>query len=499
MNEKYREYQARLQKLGDLSSAIGLMHWDTEVYMPKGASPMRSRQIATLSGMAHEMFVDKDFGNLLDDLRNGNDLHPEQQRNIELSHRDYHKEIKLSTSFVEKLSRTVSAAFQAWEAAKQEDAFAQFAPHLEKLVELRMEEAEIRGYSKHPYDAMLDLYEPGLEVDFLDKTFQEAKDGIRQILQQLDLSIDTGRDAVFHQHFAKDKQWEFGLDVLRGIGYDFNHGRQDISSHPFSIGFSPLDVRVTTRVDEMDFANMCWSCIHEGGHALYEQGLPVDGYALPSGTAVSLSIHESQSRLWENHVGRGMAFWNHWYPKLQAYFPEQLAKVSLEDFYRAINTLRPNLIRTEADELHYHLHVIIRYEIERDLFAGSIKASELREVWNDKYASYLGLRPPDDRQGILQDVHWSHGSFGYFPTYSLGSFYAAQFFASAQEEISDLDQQISLGDCSELLGWLRKNIHAHGRMKDPADLCREVTGEELNMQHFLNYCSTKFKAIYVPE
>ncbi|MDX1479654.1 MAG: carboxypeptidase M32, partial [Saprospiraceae bacterium] len=284
---------------------------------------------------------------------------------------------------------------------------------------------------------------------------------------------------------------EFGLEVLKAMGYDLDHGRQDISPHPFTISFSPEDVRVTTRIDEHDFLNMTWSCIHEGGHALYEQGLPAEQYGLPLGSSASLGIHESQSRLWENHVGRGLPFWEHWYPQLQERFPEQLGGISLERFHQAINRIAPNYIRTEADELHYHLHVMIRYEIEREAINTDLPVARMKALWNDKYEAYLGLDTPDDANGILQDVHWSHGSFGYFPTYSIGSFYAAQFFAAAEAAIPGLDAQIRNGDNSQLLQWLRTEIHAHGRMYDPEDLCQRVTGQQLDVTHFVHYMREK--------
>jgi carboxypeptidase Taq len=276
------------------------------------------------------------------------------------------------------------------------------------------------------------------------------------------------------------------------MGYDFNRGRQDLSPHPFTISFNPYDVRVTTRVDENDFANMTWSCIHEGGHALYEQGLNPDDYGLPVGSAASLAIHESQSRLWENNVGRSKAYWTFQYPKLKKIFPDNLKNVSLDNFYKSINSVKANLIRTEADELHYHLHVMIRYEIEKEIVSTKITAKEVRELWNEKYKEYLGVKVTKDSEGILQDVHWSHGSIGYFPTYSLGSFYAAQFFNRASNDIPTLKSEIEKGNSSSLLHWLRENIHKHGAMYDAEDLCKKVTGEKLNFQYFMEYVKDKY-------
>jgi carboxypeptidase Taq len=280
------------------------------------------------------------------------------------------------------------------------------------------------------------------------------------------------------------------------MGYDFTKGRQDKSTHPFTTSFGPEDVRITTRLKEDDFSYMLWSTIHEGGHALYEQGLPTEEYGLPSGSYMSLGIHESQSRLWENNVGRDFAFWEHHFPVMKGAYKEQLDGVTLQDFMRAINNIAPNLIRTEADELHYHFHVMIRYEIEKKLIEGSIEISELRDVWNDMYEEYLGLRPKDDNEGILQDIHWSHGSFGYFPTYSLGSFYAAQFYEQAKKDIYRLEEKLSHGDSSELLSWLRTAIHSKGHSMEAEELCKEITGSTLSLHPFINYIERKFSRLY---
>jgi carboxypeptidase Taq len=305
-------------------------------------------------------------------------------------------------------------------------------------------------------------------------------------------------DASFlFQHFPEKEQWAWGMHLIKSLQFDFEKGRQDKSEHPFSTSFSPHDVRITTRIDENDFGNMTWSCIHETGHALYEQGLPAEYYGLPLGEACSYSIHESQSRLWENNVGRSKLFWQHYYPQLQQHFSSQFSNVSLDQFYKGINKVQPSLVRTEADEISYHFHVAIRYELEKRLIEGSLATADIPGFWNEHYKNYLGVDVPDDKRGCLQDVHWSHGSFGYFPTYSLGSFYAAQFYAKAKEEISGLEQQISAGDTGPLLAWLRAKIHKHGRYFTSEELCKEVTGEGLNPVHFMNHAEQKYGAIYL--
>jgi carboxypeptidase Taq len=276
------------------------------------------------------------------------------------------------------------------------------------------------------------------------------------------------------------------------MGYDFDRGRQDIAPHPFTISFGVDDVRVTTRIDEKDLSNMTWSCIHEGGHALYEQGLDGSEYGLPSGSAISLAIHESQSRLWENNVGRSLEYWKYHYPTLQKIFNKNLENVSLKKFYRAINNVEPGFIRTEADELNYHLHIMVRYEIEKIMMSENVDAHQLKTLWNEKYKEYLGLDVKEDNLGILQDVHWAHGSIGYFPTYSLGSFYAAQFFHQAEKDIPKLKKQIKKGDTSQLLDWLRTNIHRKGRSVEAEELCTNLTGEGLNFDYFKNYVEKKY-------
>src|ERR1700677_4001078 len=297
-------------------------------------------------------------------------------------------------------------------------------------------------------------------------------------------------------HYPKDKQWDFGIDLLKQMHYDFAAGRQDISAHPFTTSFNPKDVRVTTRIAEDYLKSMIWSCIHEGGHGLYEQGLPDSEYGLPSGEAVSLGIHESQSRLWENMVGRGLPYWKANMKTLHKYFPENLHQIGPEHFYKAANIVTPSFIRTEADELTYHFHILIRYEIEKALMEGKLQVKDLPAYWNARYKEYLGIKVPNDAEGVLQDIHWSHGSIGYFPTYSLGSFYAAQFYATAKKEIKGLENKIENSNMLPLLEWLREKIHKHGKYYSAEELCKKVTGEKLNFNYFMDYAKDKYSALY---
>ena len=483
-----------MQKIADIEHSVAVLSWDKEVNLPEKGATVRARQAATLAGTAHTMFTDKKFGTMLRRLE-GRKLSAAKARNVALVKKDFDRAGKFSEEFVLRNSRAVSAAYHAWVKAREANDYAVFAPHLAELVNIKREAAEIIGYTVHPYDALMDEFEPGYTAAQTDALFAEVREQLVDFAAELRKRPQVTNEFL-HQHYAKDKQWDLGLDLLRKMGYDFLAGRQDISHHPFTITFGAEDVRVTTRIDEEDVSNMIWSCIHEGGHALYEQGLPAEEYGMPLGRAVSLGIHESQSRLWENNVGRSLAYWKANYADLQNRFPEQLGAVGLEKFWRGINRVAPNLIRTEADELHYHFHVMIRYEIEKGLIEGSLDAKNLNRIWNDKYREYLGIEVPDDRRGILQDIHWSHGSIGYFPTYSLGSFYAAQFFAQAQNDIKNLTAQIEKGDTAKLLAWLRKNIHRHGKMYDAGELCRRVTGEELNFKYFMDYIREKYSRVY---
>ncbi len=487
----YDEYVGKMRRIADIGNSVAILHWDKEVNLPKGASFFRSQQIATLSSIAHELFTEESTGILLERLIASNGLDADQKRNTELSLRDYHKEVMLPTAFVERLSMAQSEAFTAWIQAREANDFYVFAPSFEHLILLKREEADLRGYENERYDALLDIYEPGLTGLEVDTLFDQARDRIIPLIKKIRAKeqVDT---TFLHELYPRDRQWQFGLEVIRQLGYNFHLGRQDISTHPFTISFSPQDVRVTTRINENDFSNMLWSCIHECGHALYEQGLPVSQYGLPLGSPASLAIHESQSRLWENQVARSKGFWQHQFPLLQNAFPENLGNISPDHFYAAINHIAPNLIRTEADELHYHLHVIIRYEIERELVNTDMSVNALRDLWNSKYKDYLDVNVPDDRRGILQDVHWSHGSFGYFPTYSMGSFYAAQFYQKAEQDIPDLNSEIAEGQYASLHQWLRENIYSYGRRLDPEDLCLKITSAPIDIGHFMTYAERKY-------
>jgi len=488
--ELYRQYCEHLSKIADVKYAAAVLQWDQETYLPPKGADFRGRQIATLSEIAHQMFTDEKTVHLLQELLS-QELTERQKKNVALTWEDYSRLKKLSPAFVRKMSEAVSASFHAWVEARKHNDFTIFQPSLAALVELKRQEADMFGYEDHPYNALMEEYEKNATVQMLDKIFEDIKNPLLNLLYT-STQKPVADDYFLHQHFSRQQQWEWGTYIAKQTGFDFTAGRQDISEHPFTTNFSSQDVRITTRIDENDFANMTWSTIHEVGHALYEQGLPAEEYGLPLGEYASLGIHESQSRLWENCVGRGNAFWQYYYPQLQQYFPQQFNDVSKEQFIKAINKVQPSLIRTEADELTYHFHVMVRYELEKHLIEGSLQVKEIPLYWNDRYKDLLGIDVPDDKQGCLQDVHWSHGSFGYFATYSLGSFYAAQFWEQAKTDIADLEKQIAdEGNTGLLLNWLRNNIHCEGRFYTSDELCNKVTGRKLDSTVFVKYLGQK--------
>ena len=491
----YTTYKTKMQRIADVRFASAVLQWDQETYLPHKGALHRGQQISTLAELSHQLFSEEELGNILNELAGKDDLSAAHKRNVTRTLEDYNKNKKYTSAFVRALSDAVNKAFHSWIEARKQNSFSIYQDDLEALVKLKKEEAQILGFTQHPYDALLNEYEKGATVALLDKTFGDLLPQLKTLYENI-LRAPQVDDGFLRQHFPAQQQWDWGMELLKALHFDFEAGRQDKSEHPFSTSFSSHDVRITTRIDENDFGNMTWSCIHEVGHALYEQGLPEAEYGLPLGEACSYSIHESQSRLWENNVGRSKGFWQHFYPQVQRHFPKQFGNVSLEQFYKGINKVQPSLIRTEADEISYHFHVFIRYKLEKALLEGSLHTADIPQFWNSRYKELLDVDVPDDKRGALQDVHWSHGSFGYFPTYSLGSLYAAQFFARAQEAIAGLDEQIARGETTNLLHWLRTTIHQKGRYYTSEELCSEITGEPLNAIHFLQYATEKYKWIY---
>ena len=491
----YNDYVKHSNKITDINMSMAVLDWDQETKMPKNGSRFRAQQLSTLAEISHELSANKDYGNLLNNLNSDDSLNSDQRRNVSLSLKAFNKSKKYKSEFIIEESKLVSNAFQKWRLAKEKNDFLIFESSLTKLVDLRIKECQILGYDNHPYDALLNQYEPGLTTNEVDEIFSNVKEFLVPFIKKISKSNKID-DSFYYQKYSHKKQWDFGIELLKKMEYNFDSGRQDLSTHPFSTHFSPEDTRVTTRIDEDNLSEMIWSCIHEGGHALYEQGILSENYGLPLGETISLGIHESQSRLWENNVGRSLEFWKYNYESLKSIFPNQLSDVTVDDFYKAANNVKPSLIRTNADELTYHLHVLIRYEIEKALIEGKLMVKDLPKIWNLKYQEYLGVEVPSDALGVLQDKHWSHGSFGYFPTYTIGSFYAAQFFNQAKIETPNLLKEIEDGNNKNLLNWLRKNIHKNGKRLDAHQLCEKISGEKLNFKYFKEYVIEKYSKIY---
>jgi len=495
----YQKYKAALQEIKDLQAAQAVLHWDMETFMPAKGLQQRSRQLATLGRLAQEKAQAPELGELLQNLlAQKEQFSPAEQRNLELSWEDYQEAQKLSPQFVEQLSLLTSKAQAAWQKARQAKDFSLFAQPLSELLAAKREEAKIRAKAGqgHLYDSLLRSYEKEATVARLDPIFEQLSSGIRQLLAKIAAQGNPPQKEFLNHRFPADQQWAFSLELLEQMGYDFEAGRQDASTHPFTTSFGAEDVRITSRIDEEDLMSCLGSSIHEGGHALYEQGLLSSEYGLPLGEAVSLSIHESQSRLWEQNVAGSEAYWQHNFDRLQSLFPSQLSGVKAQDFYRAINYLAPNFIRTEADEVHYHLHVGIRYQLEKQLIGGELEVDQLEAAWNEAYERELGIRPDNPQLGVLQDIHWSAGLWGYFPTYSLGSLYASQFFAAAQKALPELQSQIAQGELLPLRNWLRKEIHEKGRHYSSETLCQQLTGQGLSVEFFLAYLEEKYRKIY---
>ncbi len=476
--------------------------------MPAGGGEARADQLATLQGLAHERLTSPETAALLArwvDMSTGLPLDGTSAEGgedefaralLRETWRDYTKASQLPNDFVMRLGKTCSLAQQAWVEAKRHDDFLAFLPHLTQIVSLKKEEAAYRGTAGTAYDRLLDIYEPNATEAQLTPLFDELKRRLISLLHRILSSSVKPDEHLLCQQYAAERQLTFGKMVLAAMGYDFDRGRLDVSAHPFTTSFHPTDVRVTTRVSEEDFTGSLFSCIHEGGHGLYDQGLPKAFYGTPLGEAVSLGIHESQSRLWENLVGLSLAFWEHFYPLLQKTFPDQFSGVPLKTFYGAVNLVKPSFIRVDADEVTYNLHILLRFEIERDVMENRVQPEDLPEIWRDKMKAYLGIVPATDREGVLQDVHWSLGAIGYFPTYTLGNLYSVQFFNCAKEDVPDMPKLIAAGNLTPVKTWLNEHIHRWGRTFTANSLVARVTGKPLSLDPFMAYLEAKYGDLY---
>ena len=482
-----------------LESTNALLGWDERTLLPVRAGAYRAEQMTCLSGLIHQRSTDPQVGEWLDQLADSPaaaDPHSDVGATIRQLRREYKKKIKLPQSLVEELTRTAVLGQQAWVEAREQDDFAGFQPLLVRIVDLKRQQAAAIGYSDCPYDALLDDYEPDAQTS----NVRDVLDGLRRELVPLVAAIqDSGREpdrSILTRNYPVDRQRSFGTQAASAIGFDFERGRLDVTHHPFCSSMGPHDCRITTRYDERFFSGAFFGTLHEAGHGMYDQGLRTEQYGLPPGTYLSLGIHESQSRMWENLVGRSLPFWQYLFGAAVSSFPEALQDVQLDDFYFAINDVRPSLIRVEADEATYNLHIIIRFELEQALLDDQLQVGDLPGAWNEKYEQYLGIRPPTDADGVLQDIHWSAGLIGYFPTYSLGNLYAAQLFAAADTELGGLHDQFARGEFAPLLEWLRTNIHQAGQCYPAAELVQCVTGKSLSHEALIAQLNSKLAPLY---
>lgn len=500
MPDSLDKLRTRLGRVEDLDAAANLLDWDQETYMPDGAAEARAQQTATLRRLEHDLFTADETGALLEAAaKDVEEYAPSsfEASLVRVTRRDYDRKRRLPTQLVAAMAEAASAAKQAWKKARAEDDFAVFAPHLERIIDLSRQKADALGYDDTPYDALLDEYEPGTTTAIVVRLFADLRADLVPIAEAI-AERAPADDRCLHGRFDPEAQWRFGEDVIRAFGYDFAHGRQDRSAHPFTTSFSVRDVRITTRVDENFFNTAFFATLHEAGHGLYEQGIAPDFARTPLAEGTSLGMHESQSRLWENLVGRSRPFWQHYFPVLQERFPESFGNASLDTFYRAINKVEPSLIRVEADEVTYNLHVMLRFELERALLEGDLAVADLPERWNAAMDEYLGVHPESDADGVLQDVHWALGAIGYFPTYALGTLMSVQLFNQAAAALGDLEARIASGQFDALLEWLRTNIHRHGRTLEAETLLKRVTGQPLQAEPWLRYVREKFGALYGP-
>lgn len=516
-SKNYSELCAYMRELGHLKSVSSLVSWDQETYMPVKAGPARAEQYSLLAKLVHERSTSKKLGDLIGACEADKDVTSDatSAANVREMRRDYDKDTKLPGELVAELAKHGSLSQDLWKHAREKSDFKMFQPALEKMMELQRRKAECLGVPKggELYDALLEEYEPGASAKAIEATFTPLRKELTALVAAVAAKTGGKKKVKIDTSCIEAKvdpalQHEFGLKVLEHMGFDLQAGRLDTTTHPFCSGFAPGDTRLTTRYRGEKFTDALYGTMHEGGHGLYEQGLPKlaemkDGkvvreslYGQPLAEAISLGIHESQSRMWENMVGRSKQFWKWALPVLQKKWGKKFKKYDADDLYAATNTVTPSLIRVEADEGTYNMHVMVRFELERGIFSGDMKVKDLPSLWNAKYKEYLGVDVPDDRRGCLQDVHWSFGLIGYFPTYTLGNLYAAQFWEKINTDMPDLHKQIAKGKMLDLRDWLRTNIHQHGRRYRAGELCEKVTGKPLSADALLRHLRGKAEAVY---
>jgi len=477
-----------------LYSIRSLLYWDQQVQMSARGGGVRGQQFAALEGVAHQLLTAPNFA---DTLRRAEEeaQAPLDRQYVRVVRRSYDLAAKLPSQLVEERARVHARAVEAWAAARKANRFSDFLPHLRDVFRLTREVADHRGFAQHPYDAMIDEYEPGMTTARVEELFEQMLPSLIALVQGISSAPRPSR-RILQQTFPAAGQKQFSRYLLEAIGFDFECGRLDQSTHPFCSSSSSVDIRLTDRIDENNIMMAIFGGLHEGGHGLYEQGSPEEWNASPLGGGCSLGIHESQSRLWENFVGRGLPFWKAHFPRLQAIFPEQLTGYSVEDFHRAINYVAPSFIRVEADEVTYTLHIVMRFQLERDMLSGKLDPADLPDAWNQAIEKAMSIVPANDTQGCLQDIHWSDGLVGYFPTYALGNLVAAQLWATVRQQMPDLDQQLASGDNLGLLRWMREKVHRLASSVTPEEVIRGACGQDLDSKPFLDYLWEKFGRLY---
>ncbi len=496
MTEPIKALQDYLATINDLSNAASVLSWDQLTYMPPKGAEARANQLTTLSRLNHEYSTSDQLSHLIEAAEAA--LPPDDSISaalVRVARRNYDLNCKLPTELVAELTRTAVLGNEVWEQARAAADFKLFAPQLEHTFELYRQVAEHLGYQDHPYDALLDQYEPGMTTRQVQSLFEELQAGLVPLVAAIAQRHQPTDDQPLHQPFTAAQQLAWGWKIVTGWGLDPEASRQDLTVHPFCTSFSPNDVRITTRVDPDFLSPALFGTMHETGHALYEQGINPAFSRGPLGAPASLGVHESQSRLWENLVGRSSTFWSKHYGDLQATFP-QLKATSFDRFIKAVNTVQPSTIRVEADELTYNLHILLRFELETALLAGTLAVKDLPEAWNARMQTLLGITPPDDGEGVLQDVHWSGGGIGYFPTYTIGNVLSVQLWEAARRDDPALRAELDRAEYGKLLHWLREHVHQYGAMYLPNDLTERATGEPLTAKPYLRYLKTKFSTLY---
>lgn len=499
MEAKLQELKNRLLEITDLDGALALLGWDQATYMPVGGAPARGRQMAALGRIAHEKFIDPAVGKLLDDLRPYEESLPFEHDDaalIRVTRREYDRRTRIPASFLADFYNHTALSYQVWTEARPANDFSRTRPYLEKTLDMSRQMAEFFPGYDHIADPLINFADYGMKTASVRKVFADLREQLIPIMKAI-TEQQPADNAVLLQYFPEDRQWAFGLDVIKKYGYDFNRGRQDKTHHPFMTKFSLGDVRITTRVQEHDLGDALFSTLHEAGHAMYELGINSAYEGTPLANGTSAGVHESQSRLWENIVGRSRGFWEHFYPQLQAVFPTQLNGVPLDVFYRAINRVARSLIRVDADEVTYNLHVMIRFDLETELLEGSLSVRDLPEAWQARYESDLGIAAPNDSDGVLQDVHWYGGGIGgSFQGYTLGNIMSGMFYESALKAHPEIPAEIGQGKFDTLHTWLRENIYQHGSKFTAPELLERVTGGPLRIEPYINYLRTKYGELY---